>query len=45
MEFFSPSLVLMLPCVGRGLVMGQFPIQRAIPCVYEQVLKPGKWEA
>lgn len=43
--FFLLTPVLVLPCVGRGLVMGQFPIEGALPCVYELTLKPEKWEA
>jgi hypothetical protein len=43
--FFLSTPVLVLPGVGGGLVMGQFPIVGALPCVYEQILKPGKWEA
>jgi hypothetical protein len=43
--FFLPTPVLVLSCVGRGLVMGQFPIEGALRYMYEQILKPGKWEA
>ena len=40
--FFLLTPVLVLSYVGRGLVMGQFPIEGALPCVYELILKPGK---
>jgi hypothetical protein len=40
--FFSPHPMLVLPCVSLGLVIGHFPIEGALPCVCEQILKPGR---